>query len=63
MIKLTLIEDNFGDKYLGCPNCKEHLYIPLTCKSNYIFDNVPKQCTGCGEEFDWSAFKTKRSKK
>lgn len=63
MIIPTDIQDYFGDYYLGCPKCKEHISFPLFCNPYHIYDDAPKRCAGCGEEFDWSAFKTKRSKK
>ena len=54
MIKPTDIVDDFGDSYLGCPNCKEPVYFPLIRNPQHIYDKRPKQCSKCGEEFDWS---------
>lgn len=43
-----------GDFYLGCPSCKEAIHFPLIRNPNHIYDERPKQCSKCGEEFDWS---------
>ena len=53
--KPTMIQDDFmGDFYLGCPSCKEAIHFPLIRNPNHIYDKRPKQCSKCGEEFDWS---------
>lgn len=50
-----MIQDDFmGDFYLGCPSCKEAIHFPLIRNPNHIYDKRPKQCSKCGEEFDWS---------
>ena len=54
MVKPTDIVDNFGDSYLGCPNCKEPVHFPLIRNPQHIYDKRPKRCSKCGEEFDWS---------
>lgn len=55
MVKPTMIQDYFmGDFYLGCPSCKEAIHFPLIRNPNHIYDERPKQCSKCGEEFDWS---------
>lgn len=40
MVKPTDIVDNFGDSYLGCPNCKEPVHFPLIRNPQHIFEEL-----------------------
>ena len=56
MIKPTDIVDEWGDTYLGCPNCKEAIYFPLVRNPFHIYDKRPNKCVKCGDTFDWSGY-------
>lgn len=49
----TDIVDNFGDKTLSCPNCKEPVYFKYGRGNSK--SNIPDKCQ-CGAMFNWWAF-------